>query len=262
MGTTTKRTEIPNELLLNSIGNTFIKISRCGGFSVSYCIETGTVQSNTPLDKVKTTRHEIKTPNTGYTSLKGTAIKAILDNKELIKKVLESNSVLPKLYQNYFTLFESGKTVDINDAKVIKLFGEDLEGEGEGKEKALDKNAQPYDEFKNEHMERIRERLNDTRYHRTYGLDKEQFDKLKLTRPLEITTPTQIEIDPNTVNIHDIINKIDQSVEQIIFTNLSEEWWIKLEDDGLWKTENSAKKEKNERINDCYGKQTRECGWD
>lgn len=249
-------TEIPNKLLLKSVGNTFIKICRCSGLSLKYCIEFGTFDPNTPLDKVKTTRHEIKTHNTGYTSLNGKAIKAILDNKELIQKVRESNSVLPTLYQSYFTLFESEKTVDINDKAVVGHFGLDIEGPtSSGKKETWDKKAKSYEDFKNEHMERIRERENDKRHHRTYGLDKDQFDTLKSTRPLEITTPTQIGIDSNTNKVSNIINTIDQSVENIIFTNLSDNWWSKLERNSLMKTVENADKEKKERIDMCYGRE-------
>jgi hypothetical protein len=249
---------IPETTSNSLMGDTFVKICRSGGFSLSYGIRTGHYDSNTQLDTVDTTKHEIITKDTKYTSLDGKKIKASLDDagdNGFKNRVLTSKGVLPNLYKGYFIAQEKPKemTDETDETEVGKLFGEDLEPT----QRPWNDKAEPYEVFKKSMMALIRANLLDMKHHNTYGLDPETVERLNQTRPLKITSP---KIIYERLDGGDIISSIQDEV--IDFTTHSEKWWNDIEKNYMKEALDYVSYQKEVRVNYCIEHPTSTDCWE
>jgi hypothetical protein len=237
---------IPETTSNSLMGDTFVKICRAA-FSLSYGIETGHYDSNTQLDTVDTTKHEIITKDTKYKSLDGKKIKASLDDtgdNGFKNRVLTSKGVLADLYKGYFIAQEKPKemTDETDETEVGKLFGKDLEPT----KTPWDDKAEKYEVFKKRMNDHIRANLLDMKHHNTYGLDPETVERLNQTRPLKITSPKFIY---ERLDVGDIISRIQEGV--IDFTTHSEKWWIDIEKQYMDMALDYVSNRKEARVNSC-----------
>lgn len=131
------------------LGNTFVKICGCGlgrGGTFTYCIESGTFDSETELDKVTTTRHKITTSDEKYKSLNGTKIKASLTDGGFKNRVLTTKAVLAELYKKYFIQVTEEIPGEVTEEELEKHFGNDRE---QPDRKSLNNNVEEtYADFK------------------------------------------------------------------------------------------------------------------
>jgi hypothetical protein len=255
------------------LGNTLVKLTACGlgkGGVNTYCIETGTFNGDTELDKIKTTRHNIKTTDKSYESLDTEKIKKFLADKSengFKARVLDSKMVLPELYKKYFVLYDTNKPA-VDEAEIEKLFGADISPEKPDwnlhnrypKEEWTDES---YPNFRRKMMDRIREAILDKKTQSRFGLRGEEVDKVK-TRPLNITTSMPVEYEELEVQeIIQCISRIASSSRftfNIDFTELWEDWMGELEEDDYKKSLDDVQKAKRGRIDPCvYRPESRDC---
>ena len=253
-------------LLWGSLGTTFVKL--CGVESGlikktrTYYIETGTFDPNQELDEVTTVRHDI--PEGAIKDLNVPEIKKFLEKDDAYGfkgKILDSDGVLQDLYKDYYT--PKDETALVTDEDVNTKFGEDLEGKDKNGNDIKDdkgsvvrpwwKKAERYETFKSKKIQLIREKLEDTKQHNTYGLDESTVSELT-KRPLRITKPIDIEINGIIVSsrISSIIINLEYQLKNsVLFTNLLKGWWTIEEEKALKKTVDDVSTEKKQRIDVC-----------
>lgn len=234
------------------IGNTFVKLTSCGGLHPrTFCLKTGTLSDNLELDKVTTTTHKIETSDTTYQSLDGKKIKAFLARSNpngFTKKVLDSKAVLPDLYEKYF-IAVSEEVPEVTEDKINEYYGSDLEP----RNRPWNSNdKETYDAFKERMKKYIRDVIINASKHKTSGLKSDIVNTLNTTRPLKITEPTSINF--STLAAESIIEKINtycQKYNSIQFTELSEEWWVQTELKEVKDANEHVQRRKNARIDPC-----------
>lgn len=120
-------------------------------------------------------------------------------------------------------------------------------------------NAEPYEAFKTKMKIKIKKSLDDKNNHRMFGLDSETVQTLR-TRPLEITNAIPVQ----SGMLLDIFSEIDKDDRlNILFTNLSKNWWTAEELVPFNRTSIEVYDEKRERLDSCYKKEyLRSCGGD
>lgn len=226
--------------LRNFIGNTFVKLTKCGAMNgrFTYCIVSGAFVDHTNLDQASTTKHEIKTGNKTYLELDGAKIRAYLKDPSdtgFKQKVLTSQTALPDLYKDYFIQSKEEKPTEETKNLAIEKFGVDIEGDGPGKKTRgvwtlnsgrFDK---VYETFKQDNIQMILDQKMKIQNHSQWGLSPDVFEKLSKNQPLELMT--RIDIDYEELIASKIIMSINNSLKKRnVEFSYEKNWWEKKEE--------------------------------